>query len=91
MAPILVQRAGPINTVVFSLTFVATKPSELLYFFIYVRDFHERKPTKKIFFKFYSVLILWVFKVTLSSNQILEICFENQLLDHFWEEALTST
>ena len=38
-----------------------------IFFFIYVRDFYERK--QKFFFqKLFSILILWACKVTLNKN-----------------------
>ena len=58
----------------------ANDESDQIIFFIYVRDFHERKLTKKNFFqKFYSILILWACKATLGNNKVLEICSESQL------------
>lgn len=46
------------------------RPSQI-FFSMYVRDFHERKPAKKYFFqKFCSELNLWTCKVSLSIIQI---------------------
>ena len=61
--------------------------SELFFFFIYVRDFHERKLTKKYFFqKFYSILILWACKVTLGNNYISKYVLKVNFEIIFWEK-----